>query len=69
MSSSEPRGSLVPSAAPPGSVVVLACHDDHQKVKGFLLRHDSWGFVPLLMRSGGARHVMVRLFLPLVCSS
>ena len=58
MSSSEPRGSLVPSAAPPSSVVVLACHDDHQKVKGFLLKCDSWGSVPRLMRSGGAVHIV-----------
>ena len=49
MNLSEPRGSLVPSAAPPVSVVVLACYDDHQKVKGFLLRRDSWGFVSYLM--------------------
>ena len=44
---------LVPSAAPPGSVVIITCHDDHQKVKGCLPRHESWGFVPHLMRSGG----------------
>ena len=55
---SEQRGSLVPSTAPPGSVVVFTCHNDHQKVKGFLLKHDSWGFIPLLMRSGGAKHVV-----------
>ena len=58
MSSSKPRGSSVPLAAPSSSVVILACHDNHQKVKGFLLRRDSWGFVPHLMHSGGARHVM-----------
>ena len=34
-------------------MVVLMCHDDHQKMKGFLLRHGSWGSVPHLMRSGG----------------
>ena len=35
-------------------MVVIACCDDHQKVKGCLPRHDSWGFVLHLMRSGGA---------------
>lgn len=39
-------------------MVVLACHDDRQKVKGFLLRCDSWGFVLHLMRSNDARHVV-----------
>ena len=39
-------------------MIVLVCHDDHQKVKGFLLKHDSWGSVPHLVRSGGATHVV-----------
>ena len=38
----------------PGSVVVLMCHDDHQKMKGFLIGHGSWDFAPHLMRGGGA---------------
>ena len=59
LSSSEPRGSSIPSTAPPpGSVAILMCHDDRQKVKGFLLKCDFWGFIPHLMRSGGARHVV-----------
>ena len=33
--------SCPPSPPPPGSVVDLTCHDDHQKVKGFLLRRGS----------------------------
>ena len=51
---------MVPLVAPPppGSVVVTTCQDDHQKVKGFLLRRDFWGFVPHLMRSGGAVHIV-----------
>ena len=53
MRSSGQGSSLIPSTAPPGSVVVIACCDDHQKVKGCLPRHDSWGFVPCLMQSGG----------------
>ena len=39
-------------------MAVLVCHDDRQKVKGFLLKCDFWGFIPHLMRSGGARHVV-----------
>ena len=58
ISFSEPKGSPVPSVALPGSMVVLACHDDHKEVKGFLLRHVSWGFSSYLMRSGDARCVM-----------
>ena len=59
MSSSKPRGLLVPSTAPPpGSVIVLVCHDDHQKVKGFLLKCGSWGSVPHLVRSGSAAHIV-----------
>ena len=43
-----------PISSPLGSMVIIACHDDHQKVKGCLPKHDSWGFVPHLMQSGGA---------------
>ena len=50
--------SSVPSVAPLGSVVVVACHDDHQRIKGFLARHGSWGSVPHLMHSGGATHIV-----------
>ena len=62
---SRQESSLVLLAAPPSFVVVITCHDDHQKVKGFLPRHNSWGFIPYLMqsawalmRSGGAVHIM-----------
>ena len=41
MRSSGKESSSVPSTAPPGSVVVIVCHNDHQKVKGFLPRHGS----------------------------
>ena len=58
ISLSEPKGSSVPSVALPGSMVVLACCDDHKEVKGFLLRRVSWGFSSYLMRSGDARCVM-----------
>ena len=46
--------SLIPSTAPPGSVIIIACSDDHQKVKGCLPKCESWGFVPHLMWSGSA---------------
>ena len=59
---------------PPGSLVVLTCHDDHRKMKGFLLKHDSWNSVPHLMRSGSVVcvmamwHVLIGGFdAPLVC--
>ena len=35
-------------------MVIIVCHDDHQKVEGCLPKHDSWGFVPCLTQSGGA---------------
>ena len=47
-----------PINCPLGSVVVVACHDDHQKVKGFLPRHGSWGIVPHLTHSGGTTHIV-----------
>ena len=52
------ESSSVPVAAPPIFVVVIACHDDHQKVKGFLPRHGSWDLVSHLMRNGGVVHIM-----------
>ena len=39
-------------------MIVIVCHDNHQKVKGCLPRHDSWVFVPRLMRSGDAIHIV-----------
>ena len=75
-SSSGQEGSSVLSTTPLGSMVGLACHDDHQKVKGFLPRHDSWGSVPHLMSSGGAVPIVVtwhilmgRFDAPFVCLS
>ena len=47
-----------PINCPLGFVVVLMCHDDHQKMKGFLIGHGSWDFAPHLMRGGGATGVM-----------
>ena len=41
-----------------GSVVVMACHDDHQKMKGFLIKHGSWDFAPHLMRGGGIIYIV-----------
>ena len=58
MRSSEQESSLVPSATSPGSMVVPACHDKGQKVKGFLHRHASWDLVPHLMCSGGVVHIV-----------
>ena len=53
------KGEFVgPISCPLGSVVIGACHDDHQKMNGFLPRHGSWGIVPHLMRSGGATRVV-----------
>ena len=52
-------GLLGLSVAPPSFVVVFMCHDDDQKMKGFLSRHDFWGFVPHLMRSGNIVHIVV----------
>ena len=48
------REFISPISCPPGSVVVVACHDNHQKMEGFLPRHGSWGIIPHLMRSGSA---------------
>ena len=41
MSSSVPSdGEFVsPIRCPPGSVVVVTCYDDHQKMKDFLVKH------------------------------
>ena len=47
-----------PISCPPGFVVVVMCHDDPQKMKGFLIRYGSWDFAPYLMRGGGATRVV-----------
>ena len=41
MRSSKEGKFVSPISCPLGSVVVMICHDDHQKVKGFLIRHGS----------------------------
>ena len=46
------------SIAPPSFVVVFMCHDDDQKMKGFLSRHDSRGSVSHLMHSGDTVHIV-----------
>ena len=46
---------------PPGFVVVITYHNDHQKMKGFLLKRDPWGSVPHLMRSGDAIRIVATL--------
>ena len=58
MRSSKEGEFISPIGCPPGSVVVMVCHNDHQKMKGFLTRHGSWGFAPYLMRNGGATHIV-----------
>ena len=58
MSSSKEGEFISPISHPLGSVVVVMCHDDHQKMKGFLIGHGSWDFGPHLMLSGGATHIM-----------
>ena len=47
-----------PISYPPCSVVVMICHDDYQKMKGFLIKHGSWDFAPHLMHGGSATHIM-----------
>ena len=59
MRSSKERGLVSPISCPPGSMVVVVCQDDHRKMKGFLIKHGSWGFVLHLMHSGSATHIMV----------
>ena len=39
-------------------MVVIVCHDDHQRVKGFLPKHGSWDLVPHLMHNGGVVHIV-----------
>ena len=58
MRSSGQESSSVPLAAPLSFVVIIVCHDDHQKVKGFLPRHGSRDLVLHLMPSGGAIHIV-----------
>ena len=43
---------------PPSFMVIMVCHDDYQKMKGFLTRLGSWDFAPHLMWSGSATHIM-----------
>ena len=58
MRSSKGRGFVNPISYPLGSMVVMVCQDNHQKMKGFLIGHDSWGFDPYLMRNGGVTHIV-----------
>ena len=58
MRSSKEGEFVGPISCPPGSVVIVVCHDDHQKMKGFLSKHGSWGFASHLMCSGGATHIV-----------
>ena len=62
ISFSEQKGSLVPTVAPPGSMVVLTCHDNHQEVKGFFFFFFAQtcllGFLSAFNAHGGARHVV-----------
>ena len=46
-----------PINCPSGFVVIMMCHDDHQKMNGFLTRLGSWDFALHLMRGGGATRV------------
>ena len=55
---SKEREFVSPISCPPSFVVAIVCQDDNQKMKGFLTRHGSWGFVPHLMRSGGTTHIV-----------
>ena len=47
-----------PISCPPGFEVIEMCHDDHQKVKGFLTGHGSWDFAPHLVCGGATTCVM-----------
>ena len=58
MRSSKEGEFFSPISCPSGSIVVVMCHDDHQKMKGFLIGHGSWDFAPHLMLGGGATHTM-----------
>ena len=58
MRSSKEGEFVGPISYPQGSVDVMVCNDDHQKMKGFLSRHGSWGFAPHLMHSGGATYIV-----------
>ena len=58
MSPSKEGEFVSPISCPPCSVVVVVCHDDHQKMKGLLTEHGSWDFAPHLMQSGNATHIM-----------
>ena len=54
----EKREFVNPISCPQDSVVVMAHHDDHQKMKSFLPIHGSWGNIPYLMHSGDATHIV-----------
>ena len=54
----EKREFVDPINYPPTFVVVMARHNDHQKMKSFLPRHGSWGNIPYLMRSGSAMRIV-----------
>ena len=58
MRSSKGRGFVSPISCPLGFMVIMACQDDHQKMKGFLTGHDSWDFDPHLMCSVSVTHIM-----------
>ena len=47
-----------PISCPPSSMVVVMCHDDHQKMKGSPTRYGSWDFTPHLMCGGGATRIV-----------
>ena len=58
MRSSKEIEFVSPINCPPGSMVIVICHDDHQKMKGFVIQHGSWDFAPHLMHSGDATHTV-----------
>ena len=58
MRSSKKREFVGPITYPPGFVVIVTCHNNHQKMKGFLHRHGSWGIVPYLMHNGDATRIV-----------
>ena len=58
MRPSREEGFVSPISCPLSFVIIVVCQDDHRKMKGFLTRHGSWGFVPHLMHSGDATHIV-----------
>ena len=61
MRSSKEGEFFSPISCPSGSIVVVMCHDDHQKMKGFLIGYGSWDFTPHLMGGGSATRVVATL--------